>query len=42
LPRKVPILYGGTKEWPEYEGGYYAVYFEDPDRTKLELEYTPV
>ncbi len=42
LPKKVPILYGGTKEWPEYEGGYYAVYFEDPDRIKLELAYTPL
>nr|ART40104.1 K423 [uncultured bacterium] len=25
------------KEIPEYGGGYYAVYFEDPDRIKLEV-----
>ena len=42
LTNKIPILYGGTKEWPDYEGGYYAVYWEDPDRIKLELVYTPL
>jgi catechol 2,3-dioxygenase-like lactoylglutathione lyase family enzyme len=41
LRKKTPILYGGPREWPEYEPGYYAVYFEDPDRIKLELVYTP-
>ena len=41
LPMEIPILYGGPREWPEYEPGYYAVYFEDPDRIKLELVYTP-
>lgn len=39
--KKIPILYGGPKDWPEYKGGYYAVYFEDPDRIKLELAYIP-
>jgi catechol 2,3-dioxygenase-like lactoylglutathione lyase family enzyme len=41
LPRKIPVLYGGAKEWPDYDPGYYAVYFEDPDRMKLELVYVP-
>ena len=41
LPNKVRILYGGAKEWPDYDPGYYAVYFEDPDRIKLELVYVP-
>ena len=41
LARGIPVLYGGPKEWPEYEGGYYAVYFEDPDRIKLEIVHTP-
>jgi len=34
-----PVLYGGPKEWQNYDPGYYAVYFEDPDRIKLELVY---
>ncbi len=42
LPKKTPVLYRGPKEWPEYMGDYYAVYFEDPDRIKLELAYTPL
>jgi hypothetical protein len=41
LPRKVPVLYGGPKEYPEYTKGYYSVYFEDPDRIKLELVHIP-
>jgi len=41
-PRKIPVLYGGPKEYPDYSKGYYAVYFEDPDRLKLELAYVPV
>ena len=41
LPKKVPVLYGGPKERPEYVRGYYSVYFEDPDRLKLELAYVP-
>ena len=36
LPKKVSILYGGPKYYPEYSPSYYAVYFEDPDRIKLE------
>jgi len=41
LPNKIPTLYGGPKEWKDYDPGYYAVYFEDPDRIKLELVYVP-
>ena len=41
VPRNVKVLYGGPKEYPEYRKGYYAVYFEDPDRIKLELVYVP-
>jgi hypothetical protein len=44
VPRSIKVLYGGPKEYPEYskhlehpEEGYYAVYFEDPDRIKLEF-----
>jgi catechol 2,3-dioxygenase-like lactoylglutathione lyase family enzyme len=33
----IKVLYGGPKEYPEYRKGYYAVYFEDPDRIKLEF-----
>lgn len=41
LPRNVTVLYGGPAEHPEYEPGYYAVYFEDPDRIKVEVMYLP-
>lgn len=37
LPNKIKVLYTGPKEYPDYSKGYYAVYFEDPDRIKLEL-----
>lgn len=37
-PRDIPALYGGAKEYP-YTEGYYAVYFEDPDRIKIEVLY---
>jgi catechol 2,3-dioxygenase-like lactoylglutathione lyase family enzyme len=37
VPRSIKVLYGGPKEYPEYRKDYYAVYFEDPDRIKLEL-----
>lgn len=35
-PKNIPMLYGGAKEY-DYEPGYYAVYFEDPDRIKVEV-----
>ena len=41
VPKKIPTLYGGPKEWKDYDPGYYAVYFEDPDRMKLELVHVP-
>jgi catechol 2,3-dioxygenase-like lactoylglutathione lyase family enzyme len=37
VPRSIKVLYGGPKEYPEYRKGYYAVYFEDPDRIELEF-----
>lgn len=40
-PKNIAVLYGGPKEYPEYVPGYYAVYFEDPDRIKLEVTYEP-
>lgn len=36
---KIKILYGSPKKFPEYSKDYYAVFFEDPDRIKLELCY---
>jgi catechol 2,3-dioxygenase-like lactoylglutathione lyase family enzyme len=35
-PKNIKTLYGSPKEFPEYTKDYYAVYFEDPDRIKLE------
>lgn len=37
IPSEIPVLYGGAKEYPEYYKGYYAAFFEDPDRVKLEV-----
>ncbi len=34
-------LYGGVKPYPEYADGYYAIYFEDPDRIKVEVAFDP-
>jgi len=36
-PRNIPTLYFSPKEFPEYTKNYYAVFFEDPDRIKLEI-----
>ncbi|OGE31376.1 hypothetical protein A2631_06050 [Candidatus Daviesbacteria bacterium RIFCSPHIGHO2_01_FULL_44_29] len=41
LPKKIPILYNGPAEYPQYTKGYYAVFFLDPDGIKLELMWTP-
>ncbi|HYB43514.1 MAG TPA: VOC family protein [Candidatus Methylomirabilis sp.] len=38
-PRRISPLYGTPREFPEYGPGYYAVFFEDPDRLKLEVVY---
>lgn len=41
VPRSIQPLYGGAREYPEYVDGYYAVYFEDPDRVKVEITFDP-
>jgi catechol 2,3-dioxygenase-like lactoylglutathione lyase family enzyme len=40
-PRKLAPLYRTPREFPEYRPGYYAVFFEDPDRLKLEIVHVP-
>jgi len=40
-PRGLRPLYGTPREFPEYAPGYYAVFFEDPDRLKLEVAHVP-
>ena len=37
--REIPTLYDTPRVFPEYGGEYYAVFFEDPDRIKLEVMY---
>ena len=41
LPRGVPALYESPREYGEYRPGYYAVFFEDPDRLKVEVAHVP-
>jgi catechol 2,3-dioxygenase-like lactoylglutathione lyase family enzyme len=36
-PRAIAPLYGGAQTPAGYPAGYYAVYFEDPDRIKVEV-----
>lgn len=36
-PRGIKPLYNSPRAFPEYTDDYYAVYFEDPDRIKLEI-----
>jgi catechol-2,3-dioxygenase len=38
-PRNIVPLYNSPKEYPEYSENYYALYFEDPDRIKLEVVF---
>lgn len=40
-PRGIKPLYDSPREYPEYGPGYYAVFFEDPDRVKIEITYKP-
>ena len=40
-PRDIPTLYSSPRAYPEYGPGYYAVFFEDPDRLKLEVVHLP-
>jgi catechol 2,3-dioxygenase-like lactoylglutathione lyase family enzyme len=37
--RGIEPLYGGPKAYPDYNPGYYAVFFEDPDRIKVEVYF---
>ena len=39
--RGLRALYGTPREFPEYRPGYYALFFEDPDRLKLEVAHVP-
>lgn len=39
--QSIVTLYNSPRHFPEYQEGYYAVYFEDPDRFKLEVLYIP-
>jgi len=39
--RGIVALYGGPREYPAYRPGYYSVFFEDPDRLKLEVVHVP-
>jgi len=41
-PRGLRSLYETPREFPEYRPGYYAVFFEDPDRLKLEVVHIPL
>ena len=36
-PKNIPTLYSTPKPFPQYTPDYYAVFFEDPDRMKLEV-----
>jgi len=38
---KIPSLYKTPKHFSEYAKDYYAVFFEDPDRIKLEVTFIP-
>ncbi len=38
---KIKTLYNTPKLLPEYNKDYYAVFFEDPDKIKLEVTYVP-
>ncbi len=39
--RNVKVLYGSPRFFPEYHKDYDAVYFEGPDRIKLEVTSIP-
>jgi catechol 2,3-dioxygenase-like lactoylglutathione lyase family enzyme len=38
-PKNITPLYNSPKEYPEYAENYYAVFFEDPDRMKIEVVF---
>lgn len=39
VPRGIKLLYDSPRSFPQYTEKYYAVYFEDPDRMKLEVVF---
>jgi hypothetical protein len=39
--RNIKVLYDSPRHFPEYHKDYYAVYFEGPDRIKLEVTHIP-
>jgi len=39
IPKGIKPLYNSPKPFPEYTEKYYAVFFEDPDRIKLEVMF---
>ena len=39
VPRGIAPLYGGAMKPSGYPDEYYAVYFEDPDRLKVEVYF---
>ena len=39
VPRGIAPLYGGAMKPAGYPDRYYAVYFEDPDRLKVEVYF---
>lgn len=38
-PRNLPPLYESPKAFPDYSENYYAVFFEGPDRLKIEVVF---
>ena len=39
VSRGIPALYDTPKQFPKYTKEYYAVFFEDPDKIKLEVVF---
>jgi len=39
VPKNMRMLYDSPKPFPQYTENYYAVYFEDPDKIKLEVVF---
>ena len=40
-PRGIAPLYDSPRDYAEYRPGYYGVFFEDPDRLKIEIAHVP-
>ncbi|MFA4887924.1 MAG: VOC family protein [Candidatus Nanoarchaeia archaeon] len=39
IPKNIQTLYNTPKDFPKYTPSYYAVFFEDPDKIKLEVVF---